>query len=129
MAGNIGLQFDTYSTLKPQFDAGSNLPLGIAAAERAAFAPDLPTIAEGGIDGFAASSWCMLLAPAGTPQGIVDRLSAEVGEIVREPAMAAELQDLGFVVEGNPPGPTDEFSRSEVERWDSVIRSANVVAE
>ena len=129
MAGNIGLLFDTYSTLKPQFDAGSIVPLGIAAAERAAFAPDLPTVAEGGIDGFAASSWCMLLAPTGTPQGIVDRLSAEVGKIVREPAMTAKLQDLGFVVEGRPPGPTGEFLRSEVERWGSVIRSANVVVE
>jgi hypothetical protein len=57
------------------------------------------------------------------------RLSAEVGEIVREPAMAAELQDLGFVVEGRPPGPTGEFLRSEVERWDSVIRSADVAVE
>ena len=129
MAGNIGLLFDTYSTLKPQFDAGSIVPLGIAAAERAAFAPDLPTIIEGGIPDFVASSWCMLLAPAGTPPGVVDRLSAEVGRIVRDPAMAAKLQDLGFVVEGLPPAQTGEFLRSEVERWGSVIRSANVTVE
>jgi tripartite-type tricarboxylate transporter receptor subunit TctC len=129
MAGNIGLLFDTYSTLKPQFDAGSVRPLGIAAAERAAFAPDLPTIIEGGIPDFVASSWCMLLAPAGTPPGIVDRVSTEVGRIVREPAMAAKLQDLGFVVEGLPPARTGEFLRSEVERWGSVIRSANVTVE
>ena len=129
MAGNIGLLFDTYSTLKPQFDAGSVLPLGIAAAQRAAFAPDLPTIIEGGIPDFVASSWCMLLAPAGTPPGVVDRLSAEVGRIVRDPAMAAKLQDLGFVVEGLPPARTGEFLRSEVERWGSVIRSANVTVD
>ncbi len=129
MAGNIGLLFDTYSTLKPQFDAGSVLPLGIAAAERAPFAPDLPTIIEGGVPDFAASSWCMLLAPAGTPAGVVDRLSAEVGRIVRDPAMAAKLQDLGFVVEGLPPARTGEFLRSEVERWGSVIRLANVTVE
>ena len=129
MAGNIGLLFDTYSTLKPQFEAGSVLRLGIAAAERAAFAPDVPTIIEGGIPGFVASSWCMLLAPAGAPQVIVDRLAAEVGRIVRDPAMAAKLQDLGFVVEGLPPARTGEFLRSEVERWGAVIRSANVTVE
>jgi tripartite-type tricarboxylate transporter receptor subunit TctC len=129
MAGNIGLLFDTYSTLKPQFDAGSVLPLGIAAAERAAFAPDLPTIIEGGVPDFVASSWCMLLAPAGTPQAIVDRLAAEVGRIVRGPAMAAKLQDLGFVVEGLPPARTGEFLRAEVERWGAVIRAANVTVE
>jgi tripartite-type tricarboxylate transporter receptor subunit TctC len=129
MAGNIGLMFDTYSTLRPQFDAGTIRPLGIAMTERAAFAPDLPTISEGGIEGFAASSWCMFLAPAGTPQPIVDRLSAEVAKIVREPAMTAKLQDLGFVVEGRTPAQTGEFLRSEVERWGSVIRTANVTVE
>jgi tripartite-type tricarboxylate transporter receptor subunit TctC len=129
MAGNIGLLFDTYSTLKPQFDGGNIRPLGIAAAERAAFAPELPTIIEGGIGQFVASSWCMLLAPAGTPTGIVDRIAAEVGKIVREPAMTTKLQDLGFVVEGRPPAQTGDFLRSEVERWGSVIRSANVTVE
>lgn len=129
MAGNIALMFDTYSTLKPQFEAGNIRPLGIAMAERAAFAPDLPTLAECGLDNFVASSWCMLLAPSGTSQGIVGRLSAEVQKIVREQAMTAKLQDLGFVVEGRSPAETSEFLRSEVERWGSVIRTANVVVE
>ncbi|GGC53655.1 exported protein [Siccirubricoccus deserti] len=129
MAGNIGLMFDTYSTLKPQFEGGNIRPLGIATAERPAFAPDLPTVIEGGIENFVASSWCMLLAPAGTPQEIVDRLATEVGKIVREPAMAKRLQDLGFVVEGRPPAQTGEFLRAEVERWGSVIRAANVTIE
>jgi tripartite-type tricarboxylate transporter receptor subunit TctC len=71
----------------------------------------------------------MLLAPAGTPPGVVDRLSAEVGRIVRDQAMAAKLQDLGFVVEGLPPARTGDFLRSEVERWGAVIRSANVTVE
>ncbi|MCO6419499.1 tripartite tricarboxylate transporter substrate binding protein [Siccirubricoccus sp. KC 17139] len=129
MAGNIGLMFDTYSTLKPQFDAGTIRPLGIAAAERTAFAPDLPTVVEGGVDGLVASSWCMLLAPAGTPQGIVERLSGEVARIVREPGMTAKLQDLGFVVEGRPPAETGDFLKSEVERWGSVIRTAKISVE
>ncbi|TCZ58710.1 tripartite tricarboxylate transporter substrate binding protein [Roseicella aquatilis] len=129
MAGAIGLLFDTYSTLKPQFEAGTIRPLGIAAAERTAFAPDLPTIIEGGLDGFVASSWCMLLAPARTPQPILDRIAEETGRIVREPAMATKLQDLGFVVEGRPPGPTGDFLRAEVARWGEVIRTAKVTVE
>jgi tripartite-type tricarboxylate transporter receptor subunit TctC len=129
MAGNIGLLFDTYSTLGAQFQAGTIRPLGITTAERPAFARELPTLAEAGLEDFVVSSWCMLLAPAGTPQGIVERLSAEVGRIVREPATTAKLQDLGFVVEGRPPAETGEFLRSEVERWRTVIRTANVVVE
>lgn len=129
MAGNIGLLFDSYSTLKPQFEAGTIRPLGIAMTERAAFASALPTVSEGGIDGFAASSWCMLLAPARTPQGMVDRVAAEVGRIVRDAAMAAKLEDLGFVLEGRPPAPTSAFLQSAVERWGTVIRTANVTVD
>lgn len=105
------------------------MPLGIAAAERTAFAPDFPTIGESGLGELVASSWCMLLAPAGTSPGIVDRLSTEVGAAVCDPALARKLQDLGFVVESRSPAQTAEFLRGEVERWRSVIRSAKVVVE
>jgi tripartite-type tricarboxylate transporter receptor subunit TctC len=129
MAGNISLLFDTYSTLKSQFDGGTIRPLGIALAERATFAPELPTVIEEGVPGLVASSWCMLLAPAGTPQPIVDRLSTEVATIVREPAMARRLQDLGFLVEGRPPAATGEFLRAEIDRWAEVIRTAKVTVD
>jgi len=130
MAGNISLMFDTYSPLKAQFEADTVRPLAIATTQRAPFAPDLPTVAEaGGMPDFAASSWCMLLAPARTPQPIVDRISAEVAKIVREPAMAARLQDLGFVVEGRTPAATGQFLGDEVERWGGVIRTARITVE
>jgi tripartite-type tricarboxylate transporter receptor subunit TctC len=128
-AARIGLLFDTYSTLGPQFRAGTIRPLGISTAERPAFAPDRPTLAEAGLDDFVVSSWCVLLAPAGTPQGIVERLSAEIRRILREPAMTTKLQDLGFVVEGRPPAGTGEFLRFEVDSWRTVIRIANVAVE
>jgi tripartite-type tricarboxylate transporter receptor subunit TctC len=130
MAGNIGLLFDTYSTLKPQFDAGTIRPLGIATAAPAPFAPELPTVtAAGGFGDFVVSSWCMLLAPARTPAAILDRLAAEVRTIVQEPAMTRRLQDLGFVVEGRAPAETGAFLRAEVERWREVIQTANVRVE
>ncbi|WP_431270079.1 tripartite tricarboxylate transporter substrate binding protein [Dankookia sp. P2] len=129
MAGNIGLLFDTYSTLKPRSEAGNIRPLGIAARERAAFAPDLPTIIEVGLPDFAASSWCMLLAPAGTPTDITARLSAEVARIVRDPLMTTKLQDLGFVVEGRSPAEAARFLQAEVDRWGEVIRAAKVTVE
>jgi tripartite-type tricarboxylate transporter receptor subunit TctC len=129
MAGHIGLMFDTYSTLKPQFAAGNIRPLGIATATRPDFAAELPTISEGGIPDFVVSSWCMLLAPPRTPQPILDRLSAEVGRIVREPAMTRRLQEIGFVVEGRNSAETGAFLRAEVTRWAGVIRNANVTVD
>ncbi|WP_424810625.1 Bug family tripartite tricarboxylate transporter substrate binding protein [Roseococcus sp. YIM B11640] len=130
MSGNIGLMFDTYSPLKAQFEAGTIRPLGIATTRRAPFAPDLPTVAEGGgVPDFDASSWCMLLAPARTPAPIVERFSAEVAKIVQEPVMKARLEDLGFVVEGRTPAATGQFLGREVERWGNVIRQANITVE
>jgi tripartite-type tricarboxylate transporter receptor subunit TctC len=129
MAGHIGLMFDTYSTLKPQFEAGNIRPLGIATATRPGFAAELPTIIEGGVPDFVVSSWCMLLAPPRTPQPILDRLSAEVGRIVREPAMTRRLQEIGFVVEGRNSADTGAFLRAEVTRWAGVIRAANVTVD
>jgi tripartite-type tricarboxylate transporter receptor subunit TctC len=129
MAGNIGAMFDVNSALRSQFEAGAIRPLGIASAERAGFAPGIPTFAEQGIVDFAVSTWSMLLAPAGTPKEIVERISSEVAKIVREPAMAAKLQEIGLLVEGRTPTETGEFLRSEVERWGSVIRTANVTIE
>ena len=129
MAGNIGLMFDTYSTLKPQFEAGNIRPLGIATATRPDFAPNLPTIIEAGLPDFVASSWCMLLAPARTPDAITERIAREVHAIVREPTMSRRLQDLGFVIEGRPPAATGEFLRAEVARWGEVIRTANIRVE
>lgn len=130
MSGNISIMFDAYAGLKSQFDGGTIRPLGIATTERAPFAPNLPTVAEaGGVPNFAASSWCMLLAPARTPAPIVERFSAEVAKIVREPAMKARLEDMGFITEGRTPAATAQFLGQEVERWGNVIRQANITVE
>ncbi len=129
IAGNIGALFDTYSTLKPQFDAGTIRPLGIASARRAGFAPDLPTIAEAGVPDFVASTWCLLLAPAGTPGPVVERLSTEVARIVRDPAMGARFEALGFEPVGSTPEEARDFLQREIVRWGAVIRAADVKVE
>jgi len=129
VAGNIGALFDTYSTLKPQFDAGTIRPLGIASAQRASFAPDLPTFAEAGVPEFVSSTWCMLLAPAGTPGPVVERISTEVARIVRDPAMAARFEALGFEPVGSTPEQARAFLGSEIERWGAVIRASDVKVE
>ncbi|WP_419897630.1 tripartite tricarboxylate transporter substrate binding protein [Roseomonas sp. USHLN139] len=129
LAGNIAAMFDTYSTLKPQIDAGSIRALGISSAARARFAPAIPTFAEAGIADFVSSTWCLLLAPAATPAPIVQRLSQESAAIVRDPAMAAKLEAMGFEVVGSDPAQAAGFLQSEIDRWGKVIRAANVQVE
>ncbi|MBS7810146.1 tripartite tricarboxylate transporter substrate binding protein [Roseococcus pinisoli] len=130
MAGHISIMFDTISSFRAQFEAETIRPLAIATAARSSFMPNLPTVGEAaGIAPFDASTWCMLLAPARTPQPIVDRLSEEVGKIVREPAMTRRLEEIGFVVEGRTPAATGQFLAEEVQRWGNVIRTANITVD
>ncbi len=130
MAGHVSIMFDTISSFRAQFEAETIRPLAIATAERSSFMPSLPTVGEAlGLPPFAASTWCMLLAPARTPQPIVDRLSAEVAKIVREPEMTRRLNEIGFVVEGRTPAATGQFLKEEIERWGNVIRTANITVE
>ena len=129
IAGNIGALFDTYSTLKPQFDAGTIRPLGIASAQRAGFAPDLPTFAEAGVPDFVSSTWCLLLAPAGTPGPVVERLSTEVARIVRDPAMAARFEGARLRAGRQHAGGGPRLPEAEIDRWGAVIRAADVKVE
>jgi len=129
LAGNIAAMFDTFSTLKPQFDAGTIRPLAIASAARTSFAPDLPTFAEGGVPDFVSSTWCLLLAPARTPVPILERLAAEIRNMVHQPAMEARLQGLGFQVVGSTPAEAGAFLQGEIDRWSHVIRGAGVTVE
>lgn len=129
IAGNISAMFDTYSTLRPQFEAGNARPLAIASAARPPFAPDIPTFAEAGVPDFVSSTWCLLLAPARTPPEIVRRVSTEIAAIVREPATVRNLEGMGFETVGGTPEEAGRFLEAEIARWAAVIRAANVQVE
>ncbi len=129
ISGNIGVMFDSYSSLRAQFESGSVRPIGFASATRPAWAPNIPTLAEGGLPDFASSTWCLLLAPANTPRDIVERVSAEVAKIVKDPAAAERLRSLGFDAVGSSPEEAGTFLRGEVARWAGVITAANVTVE
>ncbi|MDB5375030.1 MAG: Tripartite-type tricarboxylate transporter, receptor component TctC [Belnapia sp.] len=129
ISGNIGVMFDSYSSLRAQFDSGSVKPIGFASAARPTWAANIPTLAEGGLADFTSSSWCLLLAPANTPGEIVARVSAEVAKIVQEPAAAERLRNIGFDPVGSTPDEAGAFLRDEVERWAKVITAAKVTVE
>jgi tripartite-type tricarboxylate transporter receptor subunit TctC len=78
---------------------------------------------------FVASTWCLLLAPAGTPGSVAERLSTEVARIVRDPAMAARFEALGFEPVGSTPEEARDFLQREIARWGAVIRAADVKVE
>ena len=126
LAGRIGAMFDVFPGFAPHLAAGSIRGLGVASAERQGFAPDVPTLIEGGLPDFVASTWCLMLAPANTPPAIVRRISDAAAALLREPATGPRLEALGLAPVGSTPEEATAFLREEIDRWGRVIRAADV---
>ena len=126
LAGETQVNFATISTALPHVKSGRLRALAVSTAQRAAAAPEVPTIAEAGIKGYDYSSWIGLLAPARTPSAVVTRLNVESVKAIRTPEVKAILAVEGSEPVGNSP---DEFSaimQTEVARWMKVVKAAGI---
>ncbi|HEX2825249.1 MAG TPA: tripartite tricarboxylate transporter substrate binding protein [Burkholderiales bacterium] len=124
LAGQVALTFATAPSAVPHVKAGRLRALGVSTAQRIHALPDVPTIAEAGVPGFESSGANGLVAPAGTPQAIVDRLSASVIRIVKEPATAKYLSDQGADPLPMPPAEYGAYIKAEVVKWAKVVKLA-----
>jgi tripartite-type tricarboxylate transporter receptor subunit TctC len=124
-------EFAVISTLLslPHIQAGTVRAIAVGSLTRDPQFPDLPTIAESGVPGFEAIQWVGLLAAAGTPQPIVDRLNAEVNRALRDPDLVAKLAQQGINPAGGTPADFQKVISSEVRQWTEVARAANIKAE
>lgn len=122
MAGHVNMMLGAAGLAEAR--AGRVRVLGVTSAKRTASAPDLPTLAESGVPGYESTIWFGLLAPAGTPQPIVNRLSQEIGKVLNRKAM----RDRFNTVDLTPTTP-EEFAahiRREIPKWRQVIIKANI---
>ena len=129
VAGQTDGTFDNPPTVISHIRAGSILPLGVTAKERLSLLPDVPTMIEGGVPGFVASSWFGVVAPAGTPPEIVKQLSAEIAKAVRLPALQRFPRDSGARLVGNTPEEFAQFIRDERTKWGEIIKAAGIKAD
>ena len=129
MGGRIQLLFDAASTVIPQGKGGKIRMIGVAAEQRLAAAPEVPTFIEQGFAGFTGSTWAGVLAPAGTPAEVVRRLSSEIAAIVRSEDIKARFDEMGIVAVGGTPEEFDAFLSAEIAKWGRVIREARVTAD
>ncbi len=129
MANNIQMLIDVPSSMLTHYSGGKVRGIGLFADKRLAVAPDVPTISESGGPSIQSSSWVMFLAPAGTPQEILLKLSQAVEEVVQSPEMKTRFTELGIIPVGSLPGETTKFLKDEIDKWGSVIKTANVKAE
>ena len=103
LAGQVQVKMDTYTTSAPLIADGRLRALAIASRVRSALLPDIPTVAEMGVAGYEGILWIGLMAPAGTPKTIIDKLAAAARDAVRSPATAARLQHDGVDIGGGTP--------------------------
>ena len=129
MGGQIQLFLDAAQGLIQPGRSGKVRLIGVAAEKRLPVLPEVPTFIEQGLTGFTGSTWAGLLAPAGTPQPVLRRVSEEVAQIVRMDDVKAKLDAMGTIPVGSSPAEFDAFINAETTKWGKVIREAKVVLE
>ena len=121
IAGRIDLEFAPASSVLGFIKQGSVKALATSGSKRSAVLPDLPTIAEAGVAGYDTSLWFGILAPAGTPKPLVDKLSASINQALKDPAVLKELHNEGLDALGGSPEDFASTIKSETDRWAKVI--------
>ena len=128
MAGAINLTFADLSLAIPQMQGGTLRGIGVTSPKRNELAPDLPALAEA-MPGFEATIWYGLLAPAGTPETIVNKLYAESEKFLTLPETREKLAQVGVIVSTMPPAEFGNFIRSEIVRWTADAKAAGIEAQ
>ena len=128
LGGQVLASMDAATTSWPQVQAGKLRALGVAGPERAFFAPELPLLRDM-VSGFDVKPWHGLMAPAGTPPAIVNKISEEVQTFLRTPPAMARLQALGVIRVGNSASEFQSFMGSEFELYKKIIQDAGIKAE
>jgi len=129
IAGNVPIFFDTIASAVPQIRAGRLRPLGVSSLKRSPAIPEVPTIAESGLDGFEAGSWFGFFAPAKTPREIVTKLHGEIIKAMKPPEVQERLATLGLDPVGNTPAQFDEQIRRDLAKWSKVVKAAGIQPE
>jgi tripartite-type tricarboxylate transporter receptor subunit TctC len=124
IAGRIPIMFEGLAGLAPGLQGGGIRPLGIASEKRLPNLPDLPAINET-VPGVVSSGWIVLMAPAGTPDAIVQKVNADLRKVVAMPEVVERFQTLGTYTRDLTPAQTAEFMRSEERLWWPIVRQIN----
>jgi tripartite-type tricarboxylate transporter receptor subunit TctC len=128
LSGEVDFVFFAFSSALSNARAGKLRPLAVGGAKRNPQLPDVPSVSEV-VKGFQGSSWTAVVAPPGTPSGIVDRLSSAILAITKEPDVRKRLLDAGDEASEATPAEMAVFLEEETKRWSSVIRAAGITVK
>lgn len=127
IGGNMDLMFDNLPSAMPHIKSGKLKALAVTSAARSPALPELPTVAEAGgklLEGYEASSWFGLLAPAGTPSDVISRLQQETAKALALPAIKDRLLSLGASPSGISPADFSRYIASETAKWSQVVKAS-----
>jgi tripartite-type tricarboxylate transporter receptor subunit TctC len=129
LGGHVQMMFDAIPTMMANAKAGQVRALATTGEKRSPLTPEIPTVAEAGVPGYEATIWLGIMAPAGTPQAIVDRLNAEISKVVNKP----EVRELWAKQGANPmvmtPKEFDAYLRKDIEKWANVVKVAKITVQ
>jgi tripartite-type tricarboxylate transporter receptor subunit TctC len=129
LANQVQMMFANTLSSLPMVRAGRLRALAISSSKRSPAAPELPTVAEAGMPGFEASTWFGMLAPKGTPKDIIARLNGEVRKVLKMPDILERLKAQGTDPIGSTPEEFRDYIKSELIKWEKVVKAAGVRIE
>ena len=129
VSGNVTMAIDNMPALLPQVKAGALRALAVASEKRAPAAPNIPTMQEAGLPGFVVPAWKGLMAPAGTPRPIIDRLNAAMVKILAKPEVRKQMLDLGADPVGNTPEEFATMIKAQTVKWAALVKSTGTTLQ
>ena len=130
MAGDMDVMFDNLPSSMPHIKSGKLKALAVTSSQRSAALTDVPTVEQAGnLKGFEASSWFGLLAPAGTPADIVNRIQQETAKALNLPAVKERLLSQGAIPSGNTPAEFTRFIDAEIKKWAPVVKASGATID
>ena len=129
LGGQVQMMFDAITTMAPNVRAGKLKALGTSGKSRSAVLPDVPTVSEAGVPGYEAVIWLGIMAPAGTPRPIVERLNAEITKAANTPEMKEAWGKQGAQAMSMSPDEFARFMREDIDKWARIVRISGAKAD
>jgi len=129
MAGQVDMSFPVLSAAQQQVQGGKLRALGVTGPKRSPLMPNVPTIAEAGVEGYAFETWFMTFAPAGTPQPVIDKLNATLNAAIESPALARRMVEQGFDPLVGTPAEARTRLTQEMPVWAKLVKDRGITVE
>jgi tripartite-type tricarboxylate transporter receptor subunit TctC len=126
LGGHVQMMFDAIPTMATNVQAGQVRAIGTSGEKRSTIMPDVPTIGEAGVPGYESTIWLGIMAPKGTPQEIVDKLNTAMNTMMKQPALQEAWAKQGASPMLMTPKEFDTLLRKDIEKWATVVKTANI---